>query len=79
MVEHTGCVYATTSMLTCMYNAGALAGVCYALQTITGIMMVMMYTADEYAYSLLDAGNMHTTILLVVMMVMYASTCALYT
>ena len=54
MVEHMCSVYSTTSLLTIMYNAGALALAMYMIQVVSGIMMVMMYAAEESAFLLLD-------------------------
>nr|ATQ37494.1 apocytochrome b [Rhynchopus euleeides] len=55
---HTVCMYSTTSSITIAYNAGALAGVCYAVQVLSGILMAFTYvSAEEYAYLVLDYAN----------------------
>ena len=56
--EHMLCIYNTTAVLTLAYNAGAIAGTMYVLQMGSGILMVMMYTAAEDAFMLLDAYGM---------------------
>nr|QHQ98669.1 apocytochrome b [Rhynchopus humris] len=55
LIEHVGCIYSTTSLLTIMYNAGAAALVMYILQVGSGILMVMMYASTEASFVLLDS------------------------
>ena len=56
VIEHVGCIYSTTSLLTVMYNAGAAALLMYTLQVGSGILMVMMYASTEASFMLLDTS-----------------------
>jgi hypothetical protein len=50
-------LYTCTSSLPITYNAGAMAGVMYGAQVLSGVLMCMLYSADEHtAYALLDSG-----------------------
>jgi quinol-cytochrome oxidoreductase complex cytochrome b subunit len=54
-------IYSTTSNLTVAYNVGATAGVSYALQVSSGLVIAMSYVAsDAMSFCTLDALRMST-------------------
>ena len=59
---HVGGMYSTTAGLTIAYNVGATAGLCYIVQVISGVVMVMVYaTTEDAAYHSLDCGGVLLT------------------
>ena len=48
------CTYSTSAALSAAYNLGALAGILYAVQLSSGVLIAMSYVASEDAYSALD-------------------------
>ena len=54
-MQSSGVLYSTSSNLTVAYNVGAMAGVLYAVQVSSGIVVAMSYVAsEEYSFSALD-------------------------
>ena len=48
-------MYSTTSNLTIAYNVGAMGGVMYTLQVVSGVVIAMSYVAsEEYSFPTLD-------------------------
>ena len=55
VVQSSGVMYSTSSSLTIAYNVGAMAGVLYAVQLSSGVIIAMSYVASEDAsFSTLD-------------------------
>ena len=48
-------MYSPTAALSVAYNLGAIAGMAYGIQSISGVLMAMMYCGlEEHAYAALD-------------------------
>lgn len=51
-------MYSTTSNLTVAYNVGAMGGVMYTMQVISGVVIAMSYVAsEEYSFPTLDSAQ----------------------